>query len=104
MFDAHIGEANLTVLVLVLSIVLVLPVQYWLCRYSRALFVRLLPALIFALGAAVCVALAYRTADWDALFYALFAAYCGLLLAASALGWLLWAIRRAWKRRRTEEI
>lgn len=104
MFDAHFGEANLTVLVLVLSIVLILPVQYWLCLHSRPLLVRLLPALIFALGAAACVVLAYCAADWDALFYALFAVYCGLLLAASALGWLLWAILRAWKRRRAEKV
>lgn len=41
MFDAHIGEVNLTLLVIVLSVVLVLPVQYWLCRRERALFVRL---------------------------------------------------------------
>lgn len=104
MFDAHFGEANLIVLFLVLSIVLVLPAQYWLCRYSRALLVRLLPALVFALGAVVCVVLAYCAMDWDALFYTLFAIYCGLLLAASALGWLLWAILRAWKRRRAEKL
>lgn len=103
MFDAHIGEVNLTLLVIVLSVVLVLPVQYWLCRGERALFVRLLPAIVFALGGVVCVYLAYSTADWDALFYILFAIYCGFLLAASALGWLLWAVI-AWWRQRTKLV
>lgn len=102
MFDAHIGEANLTLLVIVLSVVLVLPVQYWLCRGERALLVRLLPAIVFALGGAVCGCLAYRTTDWNALFYALFAVYCGLLLAASALGWALWAALRFWRKRKSE--
>lgn len=103
MFDAHIGEIDLTALVIVLSIVLVLPMQYWLCRLNRPLLVRLLPAIVFALGAVACVALARSTANWDALFYVLFAVYCGFLLAASALGWLIWALHRAWKRRRAAE-
>lgn len=102
MFDAYIGEANLTLLVIVLSVVLVLPVQYWLCRGERALFVRLLPAIVFALGGVVCVFLACNTMDWDALFYMLFAIYCGLLLAASALGWALWAALRFWRKRKSE--
>ena len=99
MFDAHIGEIDLTLLVIVLSVVLVLPVQYRLCRGECALFVRLLPSIVFALGGVVCVYLAYSTRDWDALFYILFAIYCGFLLAASALGWALWAVI-AWRRRR----
>ena len=100
MFDAYIGEANLTLLVIVLSVVLVLPVQYWLCCAERTLLVRLLPAILFALGGAVCVYLSYSTVDWDALFYALFAIYCGFLLTASALGWALWAGLRFWKKRK----
>lgn len=101
MFDAYIGEVNLTLLVIVLSVVLVLPVQYRLCRTERALFVRLLPAIVFALGGLVCLYLAYNTMDWDALFYVLFAIYCGFLLAASALGWALWAVLRLRARRKS---
>lgn len=100
MFDAYIGDVNLTVLMIVPSVVLVLPVQYWLCRREGPLLVRLLPAGIFALGGAVCVYLAYSTMDWDALFYALLAIYCGFLLAASALGWGMWALVRTVRRRR----
>lgn len=102
--DAYIGEVNVTSVILVLSVVLVLPMQYCLCRAERTLFVRLLPTLIFALGMAVCVTLAYSVTDWDAVFYALFAAYCGILLAADAIGWLLWAIVRTVKRRREGRI
>lgn len=104
MLDAYIGEVNVAAVVLTLSVALVLPVQYWLCRREYSLLVRLLPTLIFALGGAVCVYLAYRVTDWDAVFYALFAAYCGILLAADVLGWLLWAVVRVMKRRREGHI
>lgn len=99
MFDAYIGEVNLGVATLALSVVLVLPVQYWLCRAERTLFVRLLPTIIFAVGTAVCVLLAHGAQDWDGIFYILFACYCAMLLGASALGWLIWAVVRAWRRR-----
>lgn len=99
MFDAYIGEVNLGVAALSLSVVLVLPLQIVLCCKVRERLVRLLPAVLSAVGTAACVLLADGAQDWEGVFYALFACYCAMLLGASALGWLIWVLARAWRRR-----
>ena len=47
MFDIWIGDIELTTLVLIVSVIVILPLQVLLCFKARSLFVRLVPVIFF---------------------------------------------------------
>lgn len=90
MFDIWWDGVELTRLCLILSLVVLLPGQLWLCFRVKRLFWRLLPVIVLAGLTAALLALAALSADWESLGYALLAALTGLMLGLSGAGWSIW--------------
>lgn len=100
MFDIWMGEMNLTLLVMILGVVILLPVQLLLCFKARSLTLRLAPVVILALLTLVCIAMCYATPGWDCLSYAVLAIYTGFGVVLCGIGWGIWAIVRAVRRKK----
>ncbi len=98
MFDVYIGDVNLTLVILIASILLILPCQLLLCFKVKRLFTRLIPSVLFAAGIVIFTVLAYSVMDWSALFYIICAVYSGLLLFMCAVGWAVYGIWRSIKK------
>lgn len=92
MFDIWIGEINVSVLVLLISAAVVLPVQLLLCSKVKSIVVRCLPAGLFALLAILAWILYGSSYGWDALIYVYGAIYAAYLLLVCGIGWGIWAL------------
>lgn len=71
-----------------LPLLLLLPLQVYLCRRLRIL--RYLPIGILALTAGVLAFLAWTHTEWMALGYGIAAGYVVYLLGLCILGWVVW--------------
>lgn len=92
MLDAYSGSLNLALLLSALSLALLFPSQFFLCRKVKSLFLRLLPVMLFACLALALVLLALAASGWDRLGYIFLSVYMGIPLGACGMGWGLWAI------------
>lgn len=103
MFDIWWGEVNLTVLVLVLSVLFLMPLQIWLCFKVKSLFVRLFPVGLLTVAGGWFLTLFYTIPGWDGLGYILFAVYAAFMIVACGVGWGMWALWR-WRKKRNEKV
>lgn len=94
MFDIWVGEINVSVLVLLISAVIVLPLQLLLCCKVKSVIIRCLPAGLFALLALLAWILYGTAYGWDALIYVYGAVYAVYLLLVCAIGWGIWALMK----------
>ena len=92
MFDAWWGEAEFTTLVLNISIIVLLPVQLFLCFKVKSRIVRFLPIIVFSVLTTVFFVLASIAQEWDRLGYVFFAIFSGFMLFMCGIGWGIWAI------------
>jgi len=97
MFDIWIGDTNLTWLIIVISVLLVFPIQLFLCYKAKSLLVRLIPAglsLLAALASFVLMitVIIFKSSGWSFLLFIFFLIYAGGMMFFSGLAWLLWAI------------
>lgn len=92
MFDVWLGDINLTVLMIVFSVLIVFPIQLLLCYKAKSLPVRLIPAGLILLFALVSLILLLTTPGWDSIGYIFFLIYAGGMMFFCSLAWLLWAV------------
>lgn len=92
MGDIWIGEVDLTTLVVIVSVLVILPIQFLLCFKAKNLLVRLLPSIILAVATISFFALMFVAQDWDAIGYAILAVFSGSLLIITGIAWGVWAI------------
>ena len=92
MFDAHIGSINLTWLVIIVAVIVVLPVQIFLCFKVKSLILRLLPIILFITLILISVVMYFISTGWDGLIYILFGIYGVGLVLVSSVGWVIWKI------------
>lgn len=90
MFDVYLGDTNLTVLMIIVSAVLFLPVQLLLCFRAKRRTLRLLPIIILFITAAVFILMTLPATGWTGLYYILFAIYAAMALFMCGLGWAIW--------------
>ena len=100
MFDIWIGDMNLTVLILVFSFVVVLPVQLLLCFKVKSRTLRCLPMAMFLLLAVAAFILNGATPGWDGMGYLFGAIYAGIMLFLCGVGWCVWALVGGLKKKR----
>ena len=100
MFDIWIGDMNLTVLILIISVVVVLPVQLLLCFKVKSLTLRFLPIFIFTALAVLSFVMYTMSNGWDGLIYTFFAIYVVFLIFMCGIGWGIWAIARLLKKKK----
>ena len=100
MFEVYWGDVELTALTLVVSLVIVLPLQLLLCFKAKRRAVRFLPLLILSVLAAAFLLLTVSTPGWDGLGYLFLAIYAAFLMLMCGVGWGIWALRNTGTRKR----
>ena len=98
MFDVWLGDVNLTLAVLAISLAVVLPAQLLLCFYARRRILRLAPALFFAAAGAACAWRAAAGQGTERLGWLLLAIYAAVLLAVSLAAWAVSSVVRMMRR------
>ena len=81
MFDIWWGEVNLTVLVLVASVLFLLPIQLLLCFKVKSLFARLFPVGLLAVAGGWFLLLFYAIPGWDGLGYIILTIYATFMVS-----------------------
>ena len=92
MFNVWHGDMGYTALILIVSVVIVLPVQLLLCFKVRNLVIRLLPVIILSVFIGIVVIMAIAVDDLRVVGYVLLAVYAGFMLLGCLIGWGIWAI------------
>lgn len=100
MFDVWNGDINFTTLILIVSVMIVLPVQLLLCFTVRNRAIRLLPVIILSVFIGIVVIMAIAVDDLRVVGYVLLAVYAGFMLFSCVIGWGIWAITKKIKKRR----
>ena len=90
MFDIWFGDIELTTLVLIVSVIVILPLQVLLCFKARSLFVRLVPVIFLSWSAVMLVFIALNATGWDKAGYFLLALFLCIMLFACGIGWTVW--------------
>ena len=100
MFDIWIGDINLTVLALIFSVVVILPVQLILCFKSKSMRTCFVPIIIFAILAMLSITMNLTTTGWDGLAYIFFAIYALFMIFMCGVGWGIWAVANYIKKKK----
>lgn len=98
MFDVWSGNGELTIIALIVSVAVILPVQLLLCFKIRKIVIRLLPVIVLSVLTAVLSLLAAVTSGWDSLGYIVLAVFTGIMLLACGSAWGIWAIAKRMKK------
>ena len=75
MFDVWSGDTELTIIALIVSVAVILPVQLLLCFKIRKIVIRLLPVMVLSVLTAMLSLLAAVTSGWDSLGYIVLAVF-----------------------------
>ena len=101
MFDVYLGDIELTEVIIFLSILVVLPLQLFLCFKAKKQWIKLLPISTFIVLIAFFLCLANQNSiGWDGIGYLILAIFAGILLAASVVGWIIWFIIKLVKKKK----
>lgn len=92
MFDMWYGDIELTTLTLIISFVIILPIQLMFCFRVKNRAVRLLPVAILSSVTAILLVIALFVQGWDGLGYAIWASCTGFMLFMCGVGWGIWWI------------
>ncbi len=98
MFDVWSGNGELTIIALIVSVAVILPVQLLLCFKIRKIVIRLLPVMVLSVSTAVLSLLAAVTSGWDSLGYIVLAVFTGIMLLVCGGAWGIWAIAKRMKK------
>ena len=99
MFDIWWGTVELTTLILIISVVVLMPLQVLICFKVKSLNVRLLPVICLSIVSVALVLAGLMAQGWDGLGYAILAAFTGFMLFMCGIGWGIWGIVRYIKKR-----
>ena len=87
-----IGDISLSEFVLILSVVVILPVQLLLCFKVKSLLIRLLPISMLGILAVISLLMTLNSTGWDTLGYIFFAIYAAIMILMCGISWGVWAI------------
>ena len=93
-----LGNEVLNVAIFLCSVLIVLPIQLWLCFKVKRPGFRVLPAILLALCTLFLFVMSTLTKDWDSVGYILLSVYSGALLAFDGVAWGVYAIIRLVKK------
>ena len=99
MFDIWQRDMGYTALILIASVVIVLPVQLFLCFKVRNLVIRLLPVIILSVLIGIFVIMVFFAHDLRVVGYLLLAVYAGIMIFFCGIGWGIWAITKKIKKK-----
>lgn len=102
MFDVWMGNIELTTFVLILSIVVLLPIQLLLCFKVKNRIIRLVPVIVLFILTIIFIVTSVTVTGWDGLGYIFLAIFTGFMLLMCGIGWGIWAIIQFTKRKRAK--
>ena len=97
MFDVYIGDIDLTTVIIFVSILVLIPLQLFMCFKMKKLWVKLLPMLIFLTLIIAFVCMIPMAKGWDGIGYWILAMLSGIMLAACTVGWIIWFVIKIFK-------
>ncbi len=100
MFDVWMGDIELTTLVLIFSVIVLLPVQLLLCFKVKRKAIRMLPVIILSVPTIIFIVMSVVIPGWDGLGYIFLAIFSGFMLFMCGIGWGIWAITKAVRKKR----
>ncbi len=100
MFDVYIGDIDLTTVIIFVSILVLIPLQLFMCFKMKKLWVKLLPMLIFLTLIIAFVCMIPMAKGWDGIGYWILAMLSGIMLAACAVGWIIWFVIKFFKNKK----
>ena len=101
MFDVYIGEIELTEVIIFLSVLIILPLQLFLCFKAKKLWLKLFPIFTFVTLIICFLCLAnLNSIGWDGIGYFILAIFAGILLGACIVGWVIWIAIKLFKKRK----
>ena len=99
MFDIWWGDIELTTLTLILSSLVMLPVQLWLCFKAKNQTLRLLPVTVFTALTLLFLLMCVSTTGWDVLLVVVLAIFSAIMLLFCGIGWGVWALIRFYRKK-----
>lgn len=99
MFDIWWGDIELTTLTLILSALIVLPVQLLICFKAENQTLRLLPVTVLAGLTLLFILMCVSTTGWDVLLVAVLAIFSAILLLSCGIAWGIWAVVRVYRKK-----
>ena len=92
MFDIYIGEIELTEVIIFSSVLIMIPLQLFLCFKVRNLLIKLLPIITFLILIISFFCMSQFAEGWDGLGYIILAMFAGILLVACVFAWIIWFV------------
>lgn len=99
MFDVWMGNIELTTAVLILSTVILFPVQLLLCFKVKSKVIRLLPVILLSVLTLIFIGMAITIPGWDGLGYVFLAIFTGFMMFMCGIAWSIWAIAKFIKKK-----
>ena len=90
-FEFFTGDINWTAVILVITFLVLLPLQLWLCHKAKRTVARLLPSIVFVAAALLLALAAYLVGSWEGLFIlllSLYAAFCAVVCIVGVFSYL----------------
>ena len=92
MFDIWIGDINLAYILMIVSAVLILPVQLLLCFKVKSRIIRFIPVIALLIIAIIAIIRYANAIDWDGLGFVVVVMYEAFMLLMCGIGWGVWGI------------
>ena len=92
MFDIYIGEIELTEVIIFVSVLIMIPIQLFLCFKVKNILLKLLPIITLLILIVSFFCMSQFAQGWDGLGYIILAMLAGILLIACLFAWIIWFI------------
>lgn len=102
MFDVWMGDIELTIFILIFSIVVLLPIQLLLCFKVNNKVICLLPVILLSIFTIIFVAMSITITGWNRLEYIFLVIFTGFMLLMCGIGWGIWLIINRKKQNKTQ--
>jgi len=98
MFDLFARDTELAVSIAASAILIILPIQLFLCFRVEKLLIKCLPTVLFAVAAVAFYTMAITAKDWGGFVYLILAVFSGVFLIFSGIAWAIFAVSKHSKR------
>ncbi|MCQ2554266.1 MAG: hypothetical protein MJ171_01265 [Clostridia bacterium] len=92
---------TLTVVIICIAVFII---QMLLCFLGKKLFIKLIPALLFAASFVIFLILTVTASGWDSLAYIVFVMLSAIFLIPCAIAWAIWLIKIYIDKRNKEKV
>ena len=99
MYDFWIGDINIAPILLIITFIVIFPVQLALCFKGKSKSTRLLPVIILAVLTVAAIIASAVCTGYEIIFFIVSAIYLAIMLFVCGVAWGIWAILRFIKKK-----